>query len=138
MILNFYNRKKVIYLPSHSSGMDKKYRGVEQLVARRAHNPKVVGSSPASATKNKALVSLSLMRALFFWHFSVSGRYPFIEDLSSISKQAPTLIKREKWRERFKLLYFQRSRTFANLGNRLFRTVYLVIHWQRDPVLIEN
>ncbi len=27
------------------------YRGVEQLVARRAHNPKVVGSSPASATK---------------------------------------------------------------------------------------
>ena len=29
-----------------------KHRGVEQLVARRAHNPKVVGSSPASATKN--------------------------------------------------------------------------------------
>ena len=28
-----------------------KYRGVEQLVARRAHNPKVAGSSPASATK---------------------------------------------------------------------------------------
>ena len=26
------------------------YRGVEQLVARRAHNPKVAGSSPASAT----------------------------------------------------------------------------------------
>ena len=26
------------------------YRGVEQLVARRAHNPKVVGSSPAPAT----------------------------------------------------------------------------------------
>ena len=32
------------------------YRGVEQLVARRAHNPKVAGSSPASATK-KALQS---------------------------------------------------------------------------------
>ena len=29
---------------------DTKYRGVEQLVARRAHNPKVVGSSPAPAT----------------------------------------------------------------------------------------
>ena len=28
-----------------------KYRGVEQLVARRAHNPKVVGSSPTPATK---------------------------------------------------------------------------------------
>ncbi len=26
------------------------HRGVEQLVARRAHNPEVVGSSPASAT----------------------------------------------------------------------------------------
>ena len=30
--------------------MPSKYRGVEQLVARRAHNPEVVGSSPASAT----------------------------------------------------------------------------------------
>ncbi len=29
-----------------------KQRGVEQLVARRAHNPKVVGSSPAAATIN--------------------------------------------------------------------------------------
>jgi len=28
-----------------------KYCGMEQLVARRAHNPKVVGSSPAPATK---------------------------------------------------------------------------------------
>ena len=27
------------------------YRGVEQLVARRAHNPEAVGSSPASATR---------------------------------------------------------------------------------------
>ena len=26
------------------------WRGVEQLVARRAHNPKVAGSSPALAT----------------------------------------------------------------------------------------
>jgi hypothetical protein len=30
--------------------MRPEYRGVEQLVARRAHNPEVVGSSPASAT----------------------------------------------------------------------------------------
>ena len=28
----------------------KKYRGVEQLVAHRAHNPRVVGSSPTPAT----------------------------------------------------------------------------------------
>ena len=30
--------------------MRAEYRGVEQLVARRAHNPEVVGSSPAPAT----------------------------------------------------------------------------------------
>ena len=29
------------------------HRGVEQLVARRAHNPKVAGSSPVPATKEK-------------------------------------------------------------------------------------
>ena len=29
------------------------YRGVEQLVARRAHNPEVVGSSPSPAIENK-------------------------------------------------------------------------------------
>jgi hypothetical protein len=29
------------------------YRGVEQLVARRAHNPEVLGSSPSPATNKK-------------------------------------------------------------------------------------
>ena len=29
------------------------HRGVEQLVARRAHNPKVTGSSPVPATKTE-------------------------------------------------------------------------------------
>ena len=29
------------------------FRGMEQMVARRAHNPKVVGSSPAPATSQK-------------------------------------------------------------------------------------
>ena len=37
--------KHGIILPLHQLN-----RGVEQMVARRAHNPKVVGSSPASAT----------------------------------------------------------------------------------------
>ena len=31
-----------------------KYRGVEQMVARRAHNPEVAGSSPVPATKNES------------------------------------------------------------------------------------
>ena len=30
----------------------KSHRGVEQLVARRAHNPEAGGSSPSPATKN--------------------------------------------------------------------------------------
>ena len=29
------------------------YRGVEQLVARRAHNPEVAGSSPVPATRKR-------------------------------------------------------------------------------------
>ena len=46
------------------------HRGVEQLVARRAHNPKVVGSSPAPATKreyvsNSILFFLSLYPSVF-------------------------------------------------------------------------
>ncbi|GEM_PF-3092596 len=38
------------------------YRGMEQLVARRAHNPKVVGSSPTPATTKKPVLP-----ALFFY-----------------------------------------------------------------------
>ena len=36
------------------------YRGVEQLVARRAHNPKVAGSSPVSATKRSSGVAVNM------------------------------------------------------------------------------
>ena len=39
------------------------YRGVEQLEARRAHNPEVVGSSPASATIKTAVFT---RKRLFF------------------------------------------------------------------------
>ena len=35
------------------------YRGVEQWLARWAHNPKVVGSSPTPANSSKEQVSLS-------------------------------------------------------------------------------
>ncbi len=48
--------------------MQTKYRGVEQLVARRAHNPKVVGSSPASATKSDTAIDtiVSIAVSLFY------------------------------------------------------------------------
>ena len=38
-----------VIIPKHLR-VRSQYRGVEQLEARRAHNPEVVGSSPASAT----------------------------------------------------------------------------------------
>ena len=43
-----------------------KYRGVEQLVARRAHNPEVVGSSPASATTKSTENNLFSVLFLYF------------------------------------------------------------------------
>ena len=44
---------KVVNLLARSdkSGILHPQRGIEQQVARRAHNPKVAGSSPAPATK---------------------------------------------------------------------------------------
>ena len=49
-VVDFLLQRKSTRLssPSRFGNMD---RGVEQLVARRAHNPKVAGSSPATATK---------------------------------------------------------------------------------------
>ena len=44
----------------------RKYRGVEQLEARRAHNPEVVGSSPASATKSVTVVDTISTTVTFY------------------------------------------------------------------------
>ena len=46
--------------------MHRPYRGVEQLEARRAHNPEVVGSSPTSAT-----TKTDTKRCLFFYYLFV-------------------------------------------------------------------
>ena len=46
------------------------HRGMEQLVARRAHNPKVIGSSPVPATKLKG----SHFESLFYF-FSLNLMY---------------------------------------------------------------
>ncbi len=43
LLKKFGKLKNMLYICSP-------YRGVEQLVARRAHNPEVRGSSPLSAT----------------------------------------------------------------------------------------
>ncbi len=50
------------------------YRGMEQLVARRAHNPKVVGSSPAPATKRKVV----FITAFFYFINTVTSNSTYI------------------------------------------------------------
>ena len=54
-----------------------KYRGVEQLVARRAHNPEVGGSSPPSATISSGCNGFQLHPLCFFFGVPfVSANYP--------------------------------------------------------------
>ena len=56
-----------------------KRRGVEQLVARRAHNPEVAGSNPAPATKKKKIgdsLSFLCMRGLGLNRKGYRGRAP--------------------------------------------------------------
>jgi hypothetical protein len=48
-----------IFAPAFETNKCTGYCGVEQLVARRAHNPKAVGSSPAPAT-TKSIEKLML------------------------------------------------------------------------------
>ncbi len=65
-----YKETKYIFAPQFKK-LDKAFRslrqsktkiycGVEQLVARWAHNPKVIGSSPVPATIKKRLSDVSL------------------------------------------------------------------------------
>ena len=66
--VNLFLQRTTIGLssPSRFGKMD---RGVEQLVARRAHNPKVAGSSPATATRSESLkkkARVDITSALFF------------------------------------------------------------------------
>ncbi len=46
-----------------------KYRGVEQLVARRAHNPEAAGSSPVPATKSPRISREIRGLSLLVYHF---------------------------------------------------------------------
>ena len=56
------------------------YRGVEQLVARRAHNPEAVGSSPIPATRKK-----HLRKQVLFSTKSASGGInpPSVDEIAS-------------------------------------------------------
>ena len=54
--------------------ISKIYCGVEQLVARWAHNPKVVGSSPAPATTGELQFSLKDPSSEGFFHLGVGEK----------------------------------------------------------------
>ena len=56
---------------------------MEQLVARRAHNPKVVGSSPALATNEKPL---SLADFLIYALNHLRQKSPFGQFLANADK----------------------------------------------------
>ena len=74
------NGRQHAILSKHSR-VQPEYRGVEQLEARRAHNPEVVGSSPASATIKEPGIDTKSVPGLFFicWDISVCfGDIPFI------------------------------------------------------------
>ena len=47
-------------VPSITLSGSSQCRGVEQLAARRAHNPKVAGSSPVPATKRSSGVAVNM------------------------------------------------------------------------------
>ena len=61
------------------------YRGVEQLVARRAHNPEAAGSSPVSATKSVTVVD-TISTTVIFYLFPFWGCFwKETGDISNIS-----------------------------------------------------
>ena len=60
--------------------LSKAYRGVEQLAARRAHNPEVAGSSPAAATIIFAESYDSAKISLVFRTFSLCSLLRFSSD----------------------------------------------------------
>ena len=57
------------------------YRGIEQLVARRAHNPEVVGSSPTPATIKSPLFSRKAV-IFFCFHYFFSPLYFVVAGLT--------------------------------------------------------
>ena len=69
------------------------YRGVEQLAARRAHNPEVVGSSPASATIKKQSPKGGCFLWLWSWVEQIKSQHAGGMLLPPVQKLVATLIK---------------------------------------------
>ena len=72
--------------------MTSPYRGVEQLAARRAHNPEAVGSSPTSATIKTTVFTT---KTVVFSYFLGKNKN-YIKAYESI-KELPKLVKQNSW-----------------------------------------
>ena len=57
------------------------YRGMEQLVARRAHNPKARGSSPLPATKKPISADVAQSAERILGKDKVTGSIPVISSI---------------------------------------------------------
>ena len=62
----------LLYTGTEGNASESEHRGVEQLEARRAHNPEVVGSSPASATKTVTVFDTISNTVIFYlcWNYT--------------------------------------------------------------------
>ena len=74
--------------------MHRPYRGVEQLEARRAHNPEVVGSSPTSAT-----TKTDTKRCLFFIIY-LDSKFGLEPTSGSPERRKPFWGEEEQWNKR--------------------------------------
>lgn len=67
------------------------HRGMEQLAARWAHNPKVTGSSPVPATKKVAEIQrLFIFYTQIVFPYNFTG-LPVLEDCTAASKISTTI-----------------------------------------------
>ena len=87
-----------------------KYRGVEQLVARRAHNPEVGGSSPPSATNKTTVFVLKTVVFLTFLVNPLGGLGQF----KSFQKRKH-MLRKIKWPQG--CIYFVRIFTAARAAD---------------------
>lgn len=82
------------------------YRGVEQLVARRAHNPEAVGSNPAPATFYGGLAQV--VRAC--------GSYPQCPGFNSLNRHFFTLLFNYLYQDLSFFKYTYSYLSFINLS----------------------
>ena len=113
---------------------------MEQLAARWAHNPKVVGSSPAPATKNKRRVEKSVL--LFYFYemkyfvyviYSEQHDKIYIGMTSNLQKRVFAHNNLPKgWTQSFRPWKLVHSEEFLTKSEALKREKELKSHWGRD------